>query len=282
MRYSITLVHVYISCFSFAQVQTADYMIQYDFRYITDTIAKTYTAPESYILYKVRDTSYFWNQNRLYNDSLLHGFEEKYPFNSNKMHDKKYMDKHMNRFNSELAPLIKKGNSNLRVLKLTNQDSTLVILDGAGLRPYHKQSMNPTWAIQNDQDTVHGMHCLKANIEYGGRYYTAWFTTEVPLSEGPYVFQGLPGLIIKVVDDENWYEFTLSKMNLQPVRRHFKIDFITEPYWQKPISRVDFIKESTMMKENPKLLGILNASPEMKLKHNKRYNKRFDLIIEQN
>jgi GLPGLI family protein len=47
----------------------------------------------------------------------------------------------------------------------------------------------------------------KATLRYGGRDWIAWFCPEIPLSDGPYKFCGLPGLILKVYDNRMHYIF---------------------------------------------------------------------------
>ena len=52
----------------------------------------------------------------------------------------------------------------------------------------------------------------RAETEYGGRKWIAWFTTEIPFQDGPYVFQGLPGLILEIKDENNNFLFTLTQI----------------------------------------------------------------------
>lgn len=52
----------------------------------------------------------------------------------------------------------------------------------------------------------------KATARYGGRNWIAWFTEEIPISEGPYKFNGLPGLIFEIYDDKENYKFTLQQI----------------------------------------------------------------------
>ena len=49
----------------------------------------------------------------------------------------------------------------------------------------------------------------KANAEFGGRIWNAWFTNDIPFSDGPYKFSGLPGLILKISDVTNSHNFEL-------------------------------------------------------------------------
>jgi GLPGLI family protein len=67
------------------------------------------------------------------------------------------------------------------------------------------------WTIGTDSDTLSGYPCIKATTRYAGRNYEAWFTSEIPISDGPYVFRGLPGLIIKLNDTRNHYVFILEQ-----------------------------------------------------------------------
>jgi GLPGLI family protein len=67
----------------------------------------------------------------------------------------------------------------------------------------------PNWQLQEGTDTVAGYDCQKATLNFRGRNYTAWFTTEIPISEGPWKLFGLPGLILKVEDSEQLFSFVM-------------------------------------------------------------------------
>ena len=68
------------------------------------------------------------------------------------------------------------------------------------------------WKIESEIKETLGMKSQKAVTIYGGRKWVAWFTNEIPLQEGPYVFQGLPGLITEIYDTQNDYAFTLVQI----------------------------------------------------------------------
>lgn len=63
------------------------------------------------------------------------------------------------------------------------------------------------WEIHSDTLTILSFLCQKATCEFRGREYTAWFTTEIPISNGPWKFGGLPGLIIKVYDSNQQFVY---------------------------------------------------------------------------
>jgi len=65
------------------------------------------------------------------------------------------------------------------------------------------------WQIHSDTTKILGYLCQKASCSFRGREYTAWFTNSIPVSEGPWKFMGLSGLIVKVYDNEQIFTFTL-------------------------------------------------------------------------
>jgi len=67
-----------------------------------------------------------------------------------------------------------------------------------------------SWTITPATATVAGYACQRATASYGGRTWEAWFTRTVPVSDGPYKFSGLPGLIVKVSDTRQGYVFELA------------------------------------------------------------------------
>ncbi|MGG5210879.1 GLPGLI family protein [Chryseobacterium sp. MIQD13] len=68
------------------------------------------------------------------------------------------------------------------------------------------------WKITSEQKMIGKYKSQKAETNYGGRNWIAWFTTELPFSDGPYVFNGLPGLIVSVQDSNNEYSFNLIEV----------------------------------------------------------------------
>ncbi len=66
------------------------------------------------------------------------------------------------------------------------------------------------WKISNEKEKIGAYNAQKATAEFGGRKWTAWFTTELPFQDGPYKFSGLPGLIVKIEDDAKNYSWVLQ------------------------------------------------------------------------
>ena len=76
-----------------------------------------------------------------------------------------------------------------------------------GMYEYEEPFDNLIWQITSETDTIHDYVCQKAICDFGGRTWEAWFTMEIPISDGPYKFCGLPGLIIDIADTQDHYSY---------------------------------------------------------------------------
>lgn len=73
---------------------------------------------------------------------------------------------------------------------------------------YIYQELMPTdWAMDDGTTKVMGYKCRKARLKYGGREWIAWYTPDLPISNGPWKFHGLPGLILKAEDTTGTHRF---------------------------------------------------------------------------
>lgn len=64
------------------------------------------------------------------------------------------------------------------------------------------------WTISDESDSLLDYKCYKATTFFRGRHYIAWFTPDIPVNVGPWKFTGLPGLILKIRDDKNFFQWT--------------------------------------------------------------------------
>lgn len=83
----------------------------------------------------------------------------------------------------------------------------------------------------SDTQKIGSLQCQKAETDYGGRHWIAWFTQEIQLSEGPYIFHGLPGLIVQVEDSNHEYMFKLAKTRKFNSDTSFSIQGAKEINW---------------------------------------------------
>jgi GLPGLI family protein len=68
------------------------------------------------------------------------------------------------------------------------------------------------WKLQADTATILGYKCLKATTTFRGRNYEVWFTPFIPIRQGPWKFNGLPGLILKATDTNGYFEWTATSI----------------------------------------------------------------------
>ena len=80
----------------------------------------------------------------------------------------------------------------------------------------YTEKVNLDWNISSETAKVDEYTTQKATTTFGGRKWTAWFTNDFPVSDGPYKFSGLPGLIVKLEDDKGDYVFQLIQTKKIP------------------------------------------------------------------
>lgn len=68
------------------------------------------------------------------------------------------------------------------------------------------------WQISTETKQLLSYTCQKASGTVKGRAYTAWFTTDIPASFGPWKLHGLPGLILEAYDNANRIRFTCTRI----------------------------------------------------------------------
>jgi len=72
------------------------------------------------------------------------------------------------------------------------------------------EDRKPNWKISTEKKQLETFNVQKATTDFAGRSWTAWFTTEVPIQDGPYKFSGLPGLIVQMEDQTGTHKMELK------------------------------------------------------------------------
>ena len=68
----------------------------------------------------------------------------------------------------------------------------------------------PQWILDNKSLTLYGYTCRRATTHYLGRTWEVYYTTDIPLSYGPWKLWGLPGLIVRATDADHYFLFELD------------------------------------------------------------------------
>ena len=84
---------------------------------------------------------------------------------------------------------------------------------------YEEPMTMPEWILHEDTMTVLGYVCKRATTHYRGRDWEVYYTSDIPLSRGPWKLWGLPGLITRATDADHYFLFEMEtfKRLINPV-----------------------------------------------------------------
>lgn len=75
---------------------------------------------------------------------------------------------------------------------------------------YEEELPKQSWMLTSESKSIYGYKCQKATTRYLGRDYEAWYTLEIPISNGPWKLGGLPGMILEAYDTQRHYVFSCA------------------------------------------------------------------------
>lgn len=168
--------------------------VQYRMEYIKNTNNPNKKNNNFMLLQIGEKTSKFSDYFRLKTDSMYDDFVNK------KMEFSEASSKIMPIFTGTLALNVFK---NYPTGKMTVIDRAFL----AGTFKYTEDMVKMKWKLLQGKATICGYQCQQATTTFRGREYTAWYTPKIAYSDGPWKFNGLPGLILLVTDSKNEYKF---------------------------------------------------------------------------
>lgn len=140
---------------------------------------------------------------------------------------------------------------------------------------YQEPIPQQDWLLTNEKTSLLGYLCKSAKLHFRGRNYVAWYTEEIPRNDGPYIFSGLPGLILKISDEQGNYDFSAVAIE----KKKMDIYFRNENNIQL-ISREDFRKIQRNYFENPTLFMPGKAYDETGKEISSQISKRYYIPLE--
>ena len=178
-------------------LETAQYVVTYDYKYANDA-AYPDTKREGLTVLQVGERyNRFCDYYELQFDSLIDvTAKEKLPITQT---------------GPMMLSVMKKEQCRESII-IDKQKDKETIQRTAGLKQkyqYSEDCPKLEWELLEGDSTIAGYKCNKAKTTLFGRTYTAWYAPEVNMPYGPYKFNGLPGLIFKVVDTQDNFIFTL-------------------------------------------------------------------------
>ena len=171
-----------------------------------------------------------------------------------------------------------KARDNLTIAKSWPEKNKILVRELIGVDgtfTYTEDKPDFGWQIDFSQTKeVAGYHCHSAKGSYAGRDYQAWFTTDIPISNGPWLFCGLPGLILEVssLDEEFFYTcMSIQEGTGMVTLRSLELAFKT--------TRERFLKAKERYKINPTAgiaamvdAGKLQTTINLKKQKQRAYN----------
>ncbi|MCG2792419.1 MAG: GLPGLI family protein [Weeksellaceae bacterium] len=157
----------------------------YELKFVRDTIAKTSFTNVLFLDVNNKDVKFYYQE--LYEEDSVQRVTKNY------------------------SSGITLGNSLMLERSVNSFDNeNYVFID----TDYYKYNSNDKlkWEILPETKTQKEYTLQKATAEFGGRKWTAWFCKDVPINQGPYKFQGLPGLIFQIENNQKHYIFNLTEI----------------------------------------------------------------------
>ncbi len=181
------------------EIEPAELVVTYSLKYQQDSTNPYFIKQEDMLLFIGKNISKFTSKNNYVFDTIMRGIHNHAEFQQLLSDpNRNFMTK--SRFLYQIFKNYPKG-------KITCFDHVI-----GGSFKYEENLNMFHWQLSSDTTTICGYKAQKATCKFGGRNWIAWFTSEIPYSDGPYKFNGLPGLIVKVRDTRNHYVFELESI----------------------------------------------------------------------
>jgi len=232
-----------------AYSQSLQGYFKYEINYISifqpDSTDKSSIKSENVVLYIGNDQSFYTFSKLLLEDSLMK-YADRNPVN-------------LVAFGEQLKSYAVKDN----IFILKNISETKTIQNIIGINPprcytYTEGAVLFNWEILSDTMSINGLACQKATTHFGNRIWEAWFCPSIPISEGPYKFRGLPGLIVKINDIQNYWNFELSGFVNKDTSLY--LSTCSENAQHKVLDKNSFFKEKRYILDNRFQINLANGT----------------------
>lgn len=111
------------------------------------------------------------------------------------------------------------------VVEKSYPDFKINLFDNLDMSKYKiSDNRKMDWKILSEKETIGDLNAQKATCNFAGRTWTAWFVSDIPIQDGPYKFNGLPGLIIKIEDKTKSHSFVLKEIKKLRSDQEWKSD----------------------------------------------------------
>lgn len=207
--------------YSVKELEPAEFIVTYSLRYQEDSLPPHFTRQEDQILFIGKNVSMYLSRNA-------------YNFEKNMRKFKSVAELQEYLFTKPSMP------HNLIRLYKNQPKGKLTFADWVSPNTFKfEESLNLfNWKLNGDTATILGYKAQKATCDFGGRSWEAWFCREIPYSDGPYKFNGLPGLILNLHDTRNHYVFEF--ISIEKPKDEVMIEYLEDDYLES--TKQDYFK----------------------------------------
>lgn len=173
----------------------SDVEVNYHMRYVSDSLNKeTYLEADMTLLLNKNESYYF-----------------------NGVMVKFYQDlKHKTKTVSNVQDI---ANSYIPLPKIRHnvwkENDIIKVTSPLGKYNYSYNSDKIDWELLGDIKKIEKFTCHLAKATVDNDVYFAWYTTEIPFSEGPFKFKGLPGLILEIHNKNKTIEINATNIEMK-------------------------------------------------------------------
>jgi len=243
--------------------------VTYEFKFCPDTLNKQDIVSKKMYLFICDSVSVFLNAEKFIFDSIL----------SNEQSFKAF-DLNSPDFSQKAQSLISnlpKNQDNSVIIK-NFQDKSMRVIDLVGLDYYFYDEEDRLfeWKIVDGTTKFDSLLCKIAKVHFRGRNYSAMFSSDVGIPDGPYKFSSLPGLIVHLIDDRQEVEYRLLAIENYPLRlsligtksgrkvsrqkmRELKLEYFLNPFAHAEINlknfKMDDNQKATIIESRKKILA---------------------------
>ncbi|PIF46174.1 GLPGLI family protein [Chryseobacterium sp. 52] len=198
MKKTVFLFFLLSGVFFYAQNQR----FTYEYKYSIDSTAKDKPETEMMLLHISSKGSKFYSKDYFESDSLMRESFKQQAKGGN-------TDINLSgiKFKGKVRYSIEKAYPDYSVNFFTTLASDEYMVE---------DSRTQNWKILSEKEKTGNFMTQKATCDFAGRKWTAWFTTDLPIPDGPYKFHGLPGLIVKIEDASHTHSFELKGIKKLP------------------------------------------------------------------
>lgn len=178
----------------------AVYRAIYSYFYKTDSLKSGYAKDVFHLDICMNGKSFFYSRAAQYRDSLLEAETAKGMKMLDVLNNYRSVSRGLE-WQIEKSFMERKYNYTSKVVKYYS---------------YREPLQMPQWNFLEDTLTILGYPCRKAEAEIEGRTWTVWYAPDIPINDGPWMFWGLPGLVLYGIDKSSLFVFKCTAVGQLP------------------------------------------------------------------